>query len=225
MDNIRQIIAEEDGIRAEAASKIKAALKRNKNKPGIDAVKSLLNERIAAKKVQDELKDVFETEKKTRATTKLQTQKIEDDAATTIASILRGHKGRAKTARLKKFQDKTKDQTILSNIAQPTTNKRFNADTIEEPSFKRQLIKDTTTEDTVRDVVNDMVKRVEKSNALRKLNVPKVKKGRPVLKRQYDVKYIPQQKIIEMYNESKQAEINSNLQTRPLLGKKSSTNI
>ncbi len=30
MDNIRQIIAEEDGIRAEAASKIKAAIKRNK---------------------------------------------------------------------------------------------------------------------------------------------------------------------------------------------------
>ena len=46
-----------------------------------------------------------------------------------------------------------------------------------------------------------MVKRIKKSNALKKLNVPKVKKGRPVLKRQDDVKYIPQQKIKEMYNE------------------------
>jgi hypothetical protein len=139
----------------------------------------------------------------------------EDAAATTISSILRGHKGRAKTARLKKFQDTIKDKTILSNIAQPTTNKRFFLDKNEEPSFKRQLVKDTTTEDTVRDVVNDMVKRIEKSNALKKLNVPKVKKGRPVLKRQYDVKFIPQQKIKEMYNELREPKISSDLQTRP----------
>ncbi len=51
MDNIRQIIREEDGIRAEAASKIKARMKANENKNGIDAMKSLLNKRIAAKKV------------------------------------------------------------------------------------------------------------------------------------------------------------------------------
>ena len=51
MDNIRQIIAEEDGIRAKAASKIKAAIKRNENKPGIEAMKSLLNKRIASTKI------------------------------------------------------------------------------------------------------------------------------------------------------------------------------
>jgi hypothetical protein len=66
---------------------------------------------------------VFETEQKTKAASKLQTQKIEDDAATTIASILRGHKGRAKTARLKKIQDTIKDKTVLSNIAKPILNK------------------------------------------------------------------------------------------------------
>ena len=84
-----------------------------------------------------------DTEQKTRATTKLQTQKIEDNAATTISSILRGHKGRAKTARLKKFQDTIKDKIILSNMKSPVpiSNKRYYADTIEEPSFKRQLIK------------------------------------------------------------------------------------
>jgi hypothetical protein len=98
----------------------------------------------------------------------------------------------------------------------PISNKRFFSDKNEEPSFKRQLIKDTTTEDTVRDVVDDMVKRVEKAHALKKLNVPKVKKGRPVLKRQNDVKYIPQQKIKEMYHELKPPEISSNLQSRPL---------
>ncbi len=42
------------------------------------------------------------------------------------------------------------------------------------------------------------------------------------MKRQYDVKFIPQQKIKEMYNELKQPEISSNLQTRPLLGQKAS---
>lgn len=62
-----------------------------------------------------------------------------------------------------------------------------------------------------------MVKRVEKAHALQKLKVPKVKKGRPVLKRPLDVKFIPQQKIKEMYNELKQPEISSNLQTRPLI--------
>jgi hypothetical protein len=41
-------------------------------------------------------------------------KKIEDDAATTISSILRGHKGRTKTARLKTFQDKTRDKTRTS---------------------------------------------------------------------------------------------------------------
>ncbi len=56
-----------------------------------------------------------------------------------------------------------------------------------------------------------MIKHVEKSNALKKLIVPKVKKGRPVLKRQYDVKFIPHQKIKEIYNELKQPEISSNL--------------
>ena len=57
--------------------------------------------------------------------------------------ILRGHKGRARTERLKKIQDTIKEKTILSNIAQPklTTNKRYYADAIEEPSFKRQFIK------------------------------------------------------------------------------------
>ncbi len=50
MDNIRKIIREEDGIRAEAASKIKARIKANENKNGIEAMKSLLNKRIAAKK-------------------------------------------------------------------------------------------------------------------------------------------------------------------------------
>jgi hypothetical protein len=47
-----------------------------------------------------------------------------------------------------------------------------------------------------------MVKRVEKAHGLQKLKVPKkVKKGRPVLKRQDDEKFIPQQEIKEMYNE------------------------
>jgi hypothetical protein len=51
MDNIKQIIAEEDGIRAKAASKIKAAIKRNENRPAIESMKSLLNKRIAATKI------------------------------------------------------------------------------------------------------------------------------------------------------------------------------
>ncbi len=60
-----------------------------------------------------------------------------------------------------------------------------------------------------------MVKRVEKAHGLQKLQVPKVKKGRPVLKRQYDVKFISQSKIKEMNNELKQPENSSDLQTRP----------
>jgi hypothetical protein len=42
MENIRQIITEEDGKRAKAASKIQAFVKRNENKPEIDAMKSIL---------------------------------------------------------------------------------------------------------------------------------------------------------------------------------------
>ena len=48
MENIRQIITEEDGKRAKAASKIQAIVKRNENKPKIDAMKSILTERIEA---------------------------------------------------------------------------------------------------------------------------------------------------------------------------------
>ena len=50
MDNIKQIIREEDGIRAEAVSKIKARIRANANKNGIASMKSLLDKRIAAKK-------------------------------------------------------------------------------------------------------------------------------------------------------------------------------
>jgi hypothetical protein len=137
-----------------------------------------LNKRIAARKIGAAIKQKGERQEYIKNITnesnfdpQASKQSLEDTAATTISSILKGHEGRAKTVRLKKIQDKIKDQTILSNIAQPkpTTSKRYYADTIEEPSYKRQLIKDTTTEDTVRDVVNDMVKRVEKSNALKKL--------------------------------------------------------
>ena len=45
MYSIRKIITEEDGIRAEAASKIKAIAKRNENKRGVDAVKSILSKK------------------------------------------------------------------------------------------------------------------------------------------------------------------------------------
>jgi len=84
MDNIKQIIREEDGIRAEAANKIKAAVKRNENKNGIQSVKSILNKRIAARKteIQDELKDIFETDNKVK------------NAATKIQSVVKGHKAR-----------------------------------------------------------------------------------------------------------------------------------
>jgi hypothetical protein len=64
MDNTKQIISEEDGIRAEAASKIKAAVKRNENKNDIQSMKSILNKRIEANKFKDELKDIFETDNK-----------------------------------------------------------------------------------------------------------------------------------------------------------------
>jgi hypothetical protein len=163
-----------------------------------------LNKRIAARKIGAAIKQKGERQKYIKNITneskidpqasQTSKQTLEDTAATTISSILRGHKGRARTERLKKIQDTIKEKTILSNIAQPklTTNKRYYADAIEESSFKRQLIKDTTTEDTVRDVVNDMVKCVEKAHGLQILQVPKVKKGRLVLKRQYhdDVKFI-----------------------------------
>ena len=60
-----------------------------------------------------------------------------------------------------------------------------------------------------------MIKRVEKSHGLQKLKVPKVKKGNPVLKRQYDIKYIPQNTVKEMYNELK-LPIQSDLQNKNL---------
>jgi hypothetical protein len=48
-------------------------VKRNENKSGIQAVKSILNKRIAARKTQDELRDIFETDNKVNnAATKIQ---------------------------------------------------------------------------------------------------------------------------------------------------------
>ncbi len=54
-------------------------------------------------------------------------------------------------------------------------------------AIKRQFVKDTTPEDAIKDVMNSMIKRVEKSHGLQKLKVPKVKKGNLVLKRGYDI--------------------------------------
>ena len=56
MDNIKQIIREEDGIRAEAVSKIKARIRANANKNDIASMKSLLDKRIAAKKIGSTIK-------------------------------------------------------------------------------------------------------------------------------------------------------------------------
>jgi hypothetical protein len=94
MENIKQIIREEDGIRAEAASKIKAAVKRNENKNGIQNVKSILNKRIAARKTQDELKDISETDNKVnnaastlQATMRGATQRKQDRAVTNMGNL------------------------------------------------------------------------------------------------------------------------------------------
>jgi hypothetical protein len=54
-------------------------------------MKSLLSKRIAAKKIGN-------------LDPQASKQTLEDTAATTISSIFRGHKGRAKTARLKSFK-------------------------------------------------------------------------------------------------------------------------
>ena len=116
----------------------------------------------------------------------------EYNAATKIQKSLRGNRGRAKTERLKIYKNTIKDMPISSNLTKRSSKRGYLEILDKEPPLKRQFVKDTTTEDTIKDVMNSMIKRVEKSHGLQKLKVPKVKKGNPVLKRQYDIKYIPQ---------------------------------
>jgi signal-transduction protein with cAMP-binding, CBS, and nucleotidyltransferase domain len=119
MDNIRQIIAEEDGIRAKAASKIKAAIRRNENQQGIEAMKSLLNKRIAERKVQDELKDVFETEQKIRE------QLSEQNAKTQAGSILKPKVKR--TLDRKDYKTFIAGRVLGSKAKRAIYNQAFNA--------------------------------------------------------------------------------------------------
>jgi hypothetical protein len=126
MDNIRQIIREEDGIRAEAASKIKARIKANVNKNDIDSMKSLLNKRIAAKKigatikqkaVQQEYNETTEAAKKLGAAIKqraIQQKYIEaPGAATKIQKVVRGHKIRKQLPEIIEEHDR---QQIIKKI-------------------------------------------------------------------------------------------------------------
>jgi hypothetical protein len=128
----------------------------------------------------------------------------ENTAATNIQKVMRGNKSRAKTARLKIFKNLTKDKNISSNISNKHAKRYYSDIDQNEPAFKKQLVKDTTNEDTIRDIVNGMIKKVEKSHGLQKIKAPKVKKGNPVLKRQYDVNFIPQNTVKQMYEELKQ---------------------
>ena len=139
----------------------------------------------------------------------------EYNAATKIGSVFKGHKGRAKTERLKIYKNTIKDIPVRSNLTKRSTKRGYLEIIDKEPPLKRQFAKDTTTEDTIKDVMEGMIKRVEKSHGLQKLKVPKVKKGNPVLKRQYDIKYIPQNTVKEMYNELK-LPIQSDLQNKNL---------
>jgi hypothetical protein len=141
--------------------------------------------------------------------------KTEYNAATKIGSVFKGHKGRAKTERLKIYKNTIKDIPVRSNLTKRTSKRGYLEIIDKEPPLKRQFAKDTTTEDTIKDVMEGMIKRVEKSHGLQKLKVPKVKKGNPVLKRQYDIKYIPQNTVKEMYNELK-LPIQSDLQNKNL---------
>ncbi len=104
-----------------------------------------------------------------------------NNAASTMQGAVKGYKARAKTERLKKYKDAIAiNKSIASNITKPPkkpiTSKRYYEALNEEPSYKRQSIKDTTTEDTVRDVINDMVKRIEKVMHYKKLKFQESKK-------------------------------------------------
>ena len=134
-------------------------------------------------------------------------------AATTIQKVIRGNNGRAKAERFKTYENTIKDMPISSNLIKRSSKRGYLEILDKEPPLKRQFVKDTTTEDTIKDVMDGMIKRVEKSHGLQKLKVPKVKKGNPVLKRQYDIKYIPQNTVKEMYNELK-LPIQSDLQNK-----------
>ena len=110
-DGLRDIY--ETDQKTKAASTIKAYAKRNENKKGIEAVKSILSKRIAANKIGE-----------------LQNKEDATAAATTISSALRGHKGRkehstrAKAERLRKYEDVIKNNNIGSDIAQKPPTKR-----------------------------------------------------------------------------------------------------
>jgi len=125
-DNIKQIIREEDGIRAEAVSKIKARIRANANKNDIASMKSLLDKRIAAKKigstikqkaVQQEYNETTQAAQKLGAAIKqraIQQKYIEaPGAATKIQKVVRGNKTRK---RLPDMIDEYNTQLLIDKV-------------------------------------------------------------------------------------------------------------
>lgn len=118
--------------RTKAASTIKKIAKRKNYEKGLEAMKSLLSKRIAARKIGAAMKgkQVQQEYLKENTVSKI-TQKALDDAmneivnentaATTISSALRGHKGRGKHKLLSKYPQQAAQRVQdVSNI-QPST--------------------------------------------------------------------------------------------------------